>query len=245
MQLPPAIADELVVLGVRRQLAEPFDQRSVRVQFQHPAGDLEALHVGRQHLLQLAAHGPLLVDEAAGALGQPVRLAHVGDQRVERSAEQFDHAGEAGRGGGAGRFVRGLRRLGELHIGRVDRDERLPLVGPQLGEGELIDRVVEEQHFQFPPTERLEVRMPVEAVERRPGEVVDLLLPGDRAADVVVERAGAAFGPVVGQAQPGPQRVGRVEPHQPGDPFAVLEILPHPGSQDRAELGGELGELLG
>ena len=85
-----------------------------------PVGHLEqALHLG--------AHAPFGVDQAAGAVGQPLRLADLLHAVAERLAEELEYAAEAAAPVGSSSASR--RRLdlgaGQLDFGRVDRGEGL------------------------------------------------------------------------------------------------------------------------
>ena len=84
----------VVVLIVGAQIAEPADQRRGRIDLEDPRALGELLVGHLQEPLHLGAHPPFDIHQAARAVGQPFRFAHLADPRPERFAEELEDFGE-------------------------------------------------------------------------------------------------------------------------------------------------------
>ena len=142
-----------------------------------------------EEALHLEAEAAVGRDEAARAVGQPLRGADGLDPRPEGVAEEVEEPAESPFGLlGIGVGLVGL--AGELEVGGVDRGQGPAVVGVERGDDELVDRVGQQQHLDAPLPEDLEVRALADRGEVGPAQVVDDLLLGRGPLDVVVEAGG-------------------------------------------------------
>ncbi len=83
--------------GFADSRGEALDQFVARVQFEDSLGRGVELAMLLQQPLEMHVHIALVGDQTDGAVGQPLRAAHVLDRVAERQFEDRDQAGELGR----------------------------------------------------------------------------------------------------------------------------------------------------
>ena len=89
-----ACLDELVVLIVGAEPAEPADQgcRRIDLEDSRAFGELFVGHL--QEPLHLGAHAAVGIHQAARAVGQPLRFPHLSHTIRKRGPEELENAGE-------------------------------------------------------------------------------------------------------------------------------------------------------